>query len=86
MSDDWRWPGCDIELSELLPLGVPLDFTGEEYDTACLEHWPHFAQLLGIVDTMTRGEWQIRANTTTALNWSRPKRGNSDPPPWRPGG
>ncbi len=66
-----RWTGRCIELEDLIPVGQPLGLTGEEYSRAAVEFWPHIAQLLGIIESITRGEWQIRVNSRAAINWRR---------------
>jgi hypothetical protein len=67
-----RWNGCGIELSELIPQGEALGLTPEEYSDTAVSYWPHVAQLLSIIETITRGEWRIPGNSKTAVRWCRP--------------
>jgi hypothetical protein len=53
--------------------GTLLQLTGEEYNQAAITFWPHVAQLLSIIDSITRGEWLIRVDSKTAVNWRRPR-------------
>lgn len=66
-----RWTGRCIDLEDLMPAGQPLGLTEEEYSRAAAEFWPHVAQLLGIIETITRGEWQIRVNSRASIDWRR---------------
>jgi len=68
-SDAQRWPGRCIELDELIPRGQLLEVTDDEYNKATIAFWPQFAQLLGIVDSITRSEWNIRSNSKAAVHW-----------------
>lgn len=70
-SDAYRWPGCGLDVEALFPDGGSMDLTAEEYDQVA-EEWPHLAQLLGVVDVMTRGEWTVRVDSRAALAWRRP--------------
>jgi hypothetical protein len=70
--DGNRWTGCGIDLEDLIPVGQHLELTGEEYSQAEVTFWPPVAQLLGIIDSITRGEWQIRVDSKVAVNWRRP--------------
>lgn len=70
-----RWAGCCIDLNELLPEGEPLQLTEDEYSRAKDTYWPHLAQLLSIIDSLTRGEWRIRGDSKAAISWRRPKVG-----------
>ena len=72
LSEENRWMGCCIELEDLLPKGQRLELTPEEYSCAVVAFWPHFAQLLGIIETITRGEWRIAVDSRAAVNWRRP--------------
>lgn len=73
-SDAHRWPGCGIELSDLLPAGHHLALTGDEYLRAAENYWPAVAQLLGIIDSITQGEWQLLGDSNAAQQWRRPQR------------
>jgi hypothetical protein len=70
-----RWSGCCIDLSELLPEGEPLQLTEEEYSQAKDAYWPNLAQLLSIIDSITRREWRIEIDSKAAISWRRPKIG-----------
>jgi hypothetical protein len=70
-----RWPGCCIELAELIPEGEYLYLTPDEYSHAAATFWPHVAQLLGIVDSITHGDWLIRVDSKAAVDWRRPRVG-----------
>ena len=71
-SEAQRWTGRCIDLDDLLiPHGVILEITSDEYDEAISQHWPDFARLLGIIETITRGEWQIRVDNKAANRWRR---------------
>jgi hypothetical protein len=58
-------------LDELLPRGQLLGLTLDEYSQAALTYWPHVAQLLGIIGTISRGDWQIRVDSRAAVDWRR---------------
>lgn len=73
-SEGNRWTGCGIELDDLLKKGEHLKLTGDEYFCAAERFWPEVAQLLGIIDSITRGEWQIRVDSRTAIDWRRDQR------------
>jgi hypothetical protein len=66
-----RWTGCCIDLEDIIPPGQALGLTEAEYDRAAAEFWPHVAQLLGIIESITRGEWQIRVNSRASIDWRR---------------
>lgn len=68
-----RWNGYCIDLEDLVPKGVHLSLTDEEYSNAAKTFWPHVAQLLGIINSITTGEWQIRVDSKASVNWRRPK-------------
>lgn len=70
-SDGQRWSGRCIDLEDLIPKGEVLEITSEEYDQAATEHWPDFARLLGIIESITRGQWHIRVDTKAANDWRR---------------
>lgn len=70
-SDAQRWTGRCIDLDELLPRGQLLGLTLDEYSQAALTYWPHVAQLLGIIGTISRGDWQIRVDSRAAVDWRR---------------
>lgn len=72
-SDALRWPGCGIELDNLIPRGEVLALSGEEHDRAAQTFGQHFAQLLGIIESITRGEWQCKADSKAASYWPRPE-------------
>jgi hypothetical protein len=73
-SDENRWPGCGIELRELFRQGEQLALTDDEYLRAAENYWPALAQLLSIIDVITRGEWQIRGDSDAAVQWRRERR------------
>ena len=58
VSEAHRWPGCCLELGDLIPRGEVFAISEEEYAAAGTEFWPHVAQLLWIISQITRGEWQ----------------------------
>jgi hypothetical protein len=60
-----------IELAELIPEGTVFEVSSEEYDRAAAEQWPDFARLLGIIESITRGEWPLEANNRTSNRWRR---------------
>jgi hypothetical protein len=70
-SEAQRWPGRCIDLEDLIPQGEHLGVTREEYSQAASTFWPHVAQLLGILESLTRGEWQIRVDSKAAVHWRR---------------
>ena len=71
-SEGNRKTACGINLGDLLPEGTLLTLTAEEYEQAAIAFWPHVTQLLGIIETITRGEWLIRIDSRAAVNWRRP--------------
>ena len=70
-SEAQRWTGRCIELAELIPTGELLNVTGDEYSKAAVTFWPHVAQLLGIIHSITRGEWPVRIDSRAAIDWRR---------------
>lgn len=70
-SEGNRWTGCCIKLDTLIPPGEILLITDEEYDRAKATYWPHVAQLLGIIESITRGEWKIRIDSRESIDWRR---------------
>lgn len=70
-SEAQRWTGRCIDLEELIPKGEILEISQQEYTRAAEEHWPHVAQLLRIIESLTRREWQIRVDSKDAINWRR---------------
>ena len=68
-SEGHRWTGCCIELEELVARGETLGLTEAEHSEASKMHSPHVAQLLSIIDSITRGEWQITVDSKAAVDW-----------------
>jgi hypothetical protein len=66
-----RYMGFCVDLEDLLPRGEQLTFTPDEYSRAANHYWPDVAQLLGIIDAITRGEWLIENGNIAAENWRR---------------
>ena len=71
-SEAQRWTGRCIELEDLIPGGEPLGLTDEEYTSAVTAFWPEVAQLLRILDLVTRGDWTIRVDSLEAKSWRQP--------------
>jgi hypothetical protein len=61
----------------LIPKGEILQITSEEYDQAATEYWPDFARLLAIIESITRGDWHLRANMKQSQEWRRENRNRS---------
>jgi hypothetical protein len=74
-SEAQRWTGRCIELEDLLPKSNVFSITDVEYNDAATTFWPHVAQLLGIIESITRGEWRIRIDSGDAIDWRRPRQG-----------
>lgn len=72
-SESQRWTGRCIDLVDLLPPSEPFELTDDEYSQAAVDYWPHVAQLLGIIQTISRGEWLIRVDSRDAVDWRRPE-------------
>jgi hypothetical protein len=70
-SDAQRWKGRCIDLADLIPQGEILEITSDEYDQAASEYWPDFARLLGIIESITRGEWHLRVDMKASNEWRR---------------
>jgi hypothetical protein len=70
-SDAQRYSGRCIDLEELIPCGTILEISDEEYIQAAVEHWPDFARLLGIIESITRGDWQLRDDMKASNSWRR---------------
>ena len=64
-----RWSGRCIELEDLLPPGQRLELVPEESSRAAEQFWPHVAELLGVIDAITRGEWLIRVDSRASMDW-----------------
>ena len=71
-SEGNRWTGCGIDLHQLIPQSEVFAITDDEYDQAAATYWPHVAQLLGNVESITEGEWKIRVDSRAAIDWRRP--------------
>lgn len=70
-SEAQRWTGRCIDLSDLIPKGEILEITNDEYAQAVAEHWPDFARLLGIIESITRGDWHLRVDMKESMDWRR---------------
>lgn len=70
-SEAQRWTGRCIDLEDLLPRGQFLGLIPDEHAQAAVAYWPHVAQLLGIIELITRGEWQFRVDSRAAVDWRR---------------
>jgi hypothetical protein len=68
-SEGHRWPGCGINLNELIPRGEVFEVTPSERAAAAAELCPDFAVLLDIVSAITRGEWTHSVSSTEAVHW-----------------
>jgi hypothetical protein len=73
-SDAQRWMGRCIDLEDLIPQGQILEISSEEYDRAATVNWPDFARLLGIIESITRGEWLLRVDMQASNDWRRDDR------------
>ena len=70
-SDAQRWSGRGIDLADLIPKGEILEITADEYALAAAEYWPDFARLLGIIESITRGDWHLRVDMKASNDWRR---------------
>jgi hypothetical protein len=75
MNEAQRWTGRCIDLGEFLKPDEIIRFTDDEYKEAAVEFWPEVAQLVRIIDAITRREWRIRIDSVEATSWRKP----SDP-------
>jgi hypothetical protein len=80
-SEGNRWPGANVELSDLLPSGhaTALNLTTNEIEQAKAEYPWRLDQLLIVVDQILRGEWLHHAGSDEAMNWKKaeqPARGD----------
>lgn len=67
-----RQVGWCIDLGNaLIQQGEILAITSDEYDQAAAQYSPDFARLLGIIESITRGDWQIRVEMKGATGWRR---------------
>jgi hypothetical protein len=64
------WTGRRIDLEDLIPAGQPVGLTKEEYSQAA-DFRPDVAQLLDIIEAITRGEWQIRVDGRASIDGRR---------------
>jgi hypothetical protein len=64
-----RWPGCCIDLSDIIPRGEALEVTSGERTALVAAHAADFAVLLDIVSAITRGEWTHRNGSKEAVHW-----------------
>jgi hypothetical protein len=69
MSGAHRWPGCCIELDELIPHGELFTVSDDECTRVAAEFSPHVAQLLRIISRITQGDWKHLASSTEAMHW-----------------
>ena len=68
-SEGNRWPGCCIELGEIIPRGEVFEITPGERAAAAAEGWPAFAALLDVIAAITRGEWTHLVSSKEAVHW-----------------
>jgi hypothetical protein len=68
-SEGNRWPGCCIDLNEIIPRGEVLSISPAVRSAAAAEHWPDFAVLLDIISAVTRGEWTHLVSSKEAVDW-----------------
>lgn len=61
-----------MDLENLIGPNESFAITSIEYDLASKEYWPHISQLLGIVEAIVRGEWNIGVGSKDARYWRRP--------------
>jgi hypothetical protein len=73
-SEAQRWTGRCIDLDDLIPKGELLRVADDEYEQAASEYWPDFARLLGIIESITRGDWHLRADMKASNEWRRDHR------------
>ncbi len=71
-SEGNRWTVCCIDLENLITRGEFFQITDVEYDEITPTYWPHVAQLVGIIESISRGEWKIRVDSREAIDWRRP--------------
>ena len=71
-SEGIRWTGCCINLEALIPRSEPFAISDDEYEQAKTIYWPHVAHLLGIIESIARGEWNIKVDSKEAIDWRRP--------------
>jgi hypothetical protein len=69
-----RWSGRCIDLDDLIPKGEVLEITDDEFQQASAEYWPDFARLLGIIESITRGDWHLRVDMKASNQWRRDHR------------
>jgi hypothetical protein len=74
MSDNNRWPGCALDLSNLIPSGQPdsLNLAEDEIEEAKALHPSGFIDLLIIIDQIMQDKWTHRADSMEAQNWRNP--------------
>jgi len=65
-----RWPGCGIELNDIIPSGEVFSVSPDERSAAATEHGPNFALLLDIIAAITRGEWTHLVSSKEAVSWT----------------
>jgi hypothetical protein len=68
-SEGNRWPGCCIDLNDIIPRGEVFSVSPAERSAAAAQHWPDFAVLLDIISAITRGEWTHLVSSNEAVNW-----------------
>lgn len=66
-----RWPGCSIELSEIIPRGEVFELTPAERTAAAARYGPDFPVLLDVIAAMTRGDWTHLVSSKEANDWRR---------------
>jgi len=69
MSPGQRWPGCCIELDELIPRGEVFTVSGSERADAATDSFPGLARLLDVIAQMTRDEWKHSISSEEARHW-----------------
>ena len=79
-----RWMGRCIDLADLIPVGEPLGLTDEEFAQAARDFSPNVAQLLRILDALTRRLWTARVDSVEAMSWRESLSEQRDPVPSAP--
>lgn len=68
LSTIWRWPGCGVELRDILAPGQQLEI-GQDEDPAAQYDCRSLPKLLDIVNRIQNGSWQFHVSSREALEW-----------------
>ena len=68
-SEQYRWSGCGVDLSDFQTKGIPLRVTKQELEQARKEYGQYVSDFIKNVDEMYDGSWTHQCGSVEARNW-----------------